>query len=280
MDRSLQFGEQPARSTAPCVGVFDSGVGGLSVLRALHDRMPGVPLLYVGDSAHAPYGERSEQYVMDRSRRIVAHLLQQGAAGVVVACNTATAVAVRELRGEWPSVPIIGVEPGLKPALAATRNRRIGVMATPATLASAKFRTLIEAHASGATVLARPCPGLASLIEGGDLGAPALLDAIEQHAAALRAERIDTVVLGCTHYAFVSDLVQAAMGPEVHIVDTADAVARHSAERLRSLHSAGDAPMPRLQTTGNAERLRAIACAWLPFACEVEGMVETVPPIA
>jgi len=272
MDSSLHFGGPTAHSAAACVGVFDSGVGGLSVLRALHDRMPGVPLLYVADSGHAPYGERSDAYVMARSRCIVEHLLAQGAQGVVIACNTATAVAVRELRSALPSVPIIGVEPGLKPALAVTRNRRIGVMATPSTLASAKFQALIDAHANGATVVARPCPGLAALIERGELDAPALIEAVAEHTAALRAAQVDTVVLGCTHYTFVHDHIQRAMGTDVRIIDTAEAVARHSAERLRTLPIPPIARAPLLQTTGEVERLRQIASAWLPFACSVERM--------
>jgi glutamate racemase len=254
-----------------CIGVFDSGVGGLSVLRALRAQWPRAPLVYLADSGHAPYGERTPDYVLDRSRRILARLRQEGAAGLVIACNTATAIAVQALRSETPDFTIIGVEPGLKPAVQATRNGRIGVMATPGTLASEKFARLVASQAQGVTVVPRPCPGLARLIEDGDLHAPALLAAIDQHAAALRTAGVDTVVLGCTHYAFVHAQIQAAMGPDVQIVDTADAVARHAVRSLHGRVADSDAPA-RLITTGDPERLRRIAAAWLPFACSVEAL--------
>lgn len=272
MDSSLHFDGNP-RPASAWVGVFDSGVGGLSVLRALRERLPDASLLYVADSAHAPYGERADRHVLDRSNRIISHLAQAGAVGVVIACNTATAIAARSLRDAWPDLPIVGVEPGLKPAVAVSRTGRIGVLATPGTLASDKFRALMETQAANASITLRPCPGLARLIEGGDLAAPALLEAIDEHTAFLRAAEVDTVVLGCTHYAFVRHHIEVAMGPGVQIVDTADAVARHAATRLGQFIERGAAStVPRLQTTGDVERLRAIAAAWLPFACTVEPM--------
>ncbi|HJV97018.1 MAG TPA: glutamate racemase [Albitalea sp.] len=254
-----------------CIGIFDSGVGGLSVLRELRAQLPSAPLLYVADSAHAPYGERSDAYVLDRSRHIALHLREQGAVGIVVACNTATAMAVRHLRELLPELPIIGVEPGLKPAVAATRNGRIGVLATPGTLASEKFQRLLQAQ-PGVTVTARPCPGLAHLIEQGDLAAPALRAAIEAHCAALRAADVDTVVLGCTHYAFVHDQIQAAMGAQVRIIDTAEAVARHTARTLAGRFAGDGVAATHLQTTGDPQRLREIAGAWLAFPCTVAGI--------
>ena len=252
-----------------CIGVFDSGVGGLSVLRALRRQWPKAPLLYVADSGHAPYGERSPDYVLARSRHIMDHLRAEGAAGMVIACNTATAIAVQALRADCPEFPIVGVEPGLKPAAQATRNGRIGVMATPGTLASEKFARLVAAQAQGVVVVPQPCPGLARLIENGNLQAPALVASIEAHAAALRAAEVDTVVLGCTHYAFVHAQIQAAMGPDVLIVDTAEAVARHASRSLHDRVVDSDAPA-RLQTTGEPGRLREIAAAWLPFPHVVE----------
>jgi glutamate racemase len=270
MDSSPHF-EPTVRQIGACVGVFDSGVGGLSVLRALRERLPDASLLYVADSAHAPYGERSDRHVHDRSDRIISHLVEAGAVGVVIACNTATAIAARRLRETWPALPIVGVEPGLKPAVATSRKGRIGVMATPGTLASEKFRILMAAQAANAHITLRPCPGLARLIEDGDLDSPALLQAIAEHAAFLRAANVDTVVLGCTHYPFVRHHIEAAMGPGVQIIDTADAVARHAAARLSPIIGRGmTTGSPRLQTTGDTERLRTIAAAWLPFACSVE----------
>jgi glutamate racemase len=273
MDSPLQFREQTARSQQPCLGVFDSGVGGLSVLRALRSELPSAPLLYVADSAHAPYGERSDEYVIDRSRRIMDHLMSEGAIGLVIACNTATAIAIRELRTSCPAFPIIGVEPGLKPAAAATRNGRVGVMATPGTIASAKFQALMKTHGAGVAVTQQPCPGLARLIEEGDLSSPQLRTAVDEHTTPLRDAGVDTIVLGCTHYPFVRHLIESAMGPKVQIIDTADAVARHAANTLRGWLPGSDAtPTTRLQTTGDAERLRTIAAAWLPFLCTVENI--------
>jgi glutamate racemase len=251
------------------IGVFDSGVGGLSVLKALQRELPRAPLIYVADSAHAPYGERSDDFVRARASAIAAHLLALGCRGLVVACNTATAIAVRHLRETLPQIPIVGVEPGIKPAVGTTRNGRIGVMATRGTLASEKFQRLVAEQARGVHVTLQACPGLARLIEDGDLDAPALRDAIESHADALRAADVDTVVLGCTHYTFVHHHVHAAMGAHVRIVDTADAVARHAARTLASCVDETSAPGIRLHTTGQAAHLQAVAAAWLPFAFTV-----------
>lgn len=278
MDSPPQFHRRNTGSRQACIGVFDSGVGGLSVLRSLRVQLPTARLLYVADSAHAPYGERSSEYVIDRSRRIMDHLLGEGAIGLVIACNTATAIAVRELRASCPNFPIVGVEPGLKPAVAATRNGRVGVMATPGTIASAKFEILMQTHGAGATITPRPCPCLARLIEEGDLNSLALRAAVKEYTDPLRDAGVDTLVLGCTHYPFVRHLIEAAMGPNVLIIDTANAVARHAANTLRGLLPlgktvAGEAPsVTRLQTTGDTERLRTIATAWLPFLCTVESL--------
>lgn len=254
--------------TAGRIGIFDSGVGGLSVLRALRPHLSATTLHYVADSAHAPYGERADAFILDRSRRLAQHLLDAGATTLVIACNTATAVAVGPLRAIHASVPIVGVEPGIKPAVAASRNGRVGVMATGATLRSAKFRALLDAHAGGARIHAQACEGLAAAIEAGDLDAPPLRGLVERHCAPLRAAGVDTVVLGCTHYPFVRSLVEAALGAGVKVVDTADAVARRAAEiAAPATPSVPGAVL--LETTGNAAHLRALAARWLPFACDV-----------
>lgn len=268
----------PPATPRDCIGVFDSGVGGLSVLAALHERLPGTPLRYVADSAHAPYGERSDAFIVERSRCIAAHLVEQGARGLVVACNTATAAAVQALRAQYGALPIVGVEPGLKPAAALTRVRRVGVLATPSTLASERFAALLRAQPPEVRFVTRACPGLAALIEEGDLDAPALRAAVGEHTAPLRAAGVDTVVLGCTHYRFVRHLVEAALGRGVQVVDTADAVARHAASRFASfVRHDGPASTVQLQTTGDAARLQRIAAAWLPFACSVDALPVTRP---
>lgn len=279
-------GDTHARSiqgspTHPRIGIFDSGVGGLSVLRSLQAALPRASLTYIADSANAPYGERDDDFVVHRSELLAAWLVAAGAQLLVVACNTATAAAVHRLRATWPSMPIVGVEPGLKPAVAASVNRRIGVLATPSTLRSGKFQRLLEQHTLNAQVHLQPCPGLAALIEQGELHAPALTAMVETYCTPLRVAGVDAVVLGCTHYAFISELIGAAMGGSVRLIDTAEAVARHAAN-LAGKRDPGDGrnieldSLPgttgsvRLVTTGSAELLQRVAASWLGLQCEVE----------
>lgn len=259
---------------ADSIGVFDSGLGGLSVLRALHRQLPQAPLRYLADSANAPYGDRSEAFIVERSQRIAQHLVAQGAKLLVVACNTATAAAVASLRERWPALPIVGVEPGLKPAAAATRNGRVGVLATTGTLRSEKFRQLLARQSDAVQITAQPCPGLVDLIERGALDTAELRAMVERCCAPLREAGVDTVVLGCTHYPFVQHLIAAAMGPQVQIIDTADAVARRAAQLWQASgaahvtdDTAGDAV--RLETTGDVAALQRVAASWLAFRCEV-----------
>jgi len=250
--------------SASCIGLFDSGVGGLSVLGALRVRLPRAALVYIADSAHAPYGERDPAVVLDRSFRLTERLLLEGASMVVVACNTATALAIDSLRARWPATPFIGVEPGIKPAARLTRNGRIGVMATPATLASARLRSLVERHAAGVQVTLQPCPGLAAAIERGALEDTELCALIERCCEPLRKAKVDTVVLGCTHYPFVADRI-AALLPEARLIDTAQPVA----ERACALWTGSDRERPpRLLTTGDANLLSSVAARWLDLAAD------------
>jgi len=253
----------------PLIGVFDSGVGGLSVLKALHQQLPSNDLLYVADSANAPYGERSDEFITDRTHRVASHLLAQGAQLLVLACNTATAVSAASLRERWPGLSIVAVEPGIKPAVAASRNGRIGVMATPATLRSDKFQRLAQTHRSDAHIHLQPCPGLAGQIERLEADSPALLDLIQRFTAPLREAEVDTVVLGCTHYPFVARQIRAALGAEVTLIDTADAVARQVRRLAGHQSQAAPAGKVRLQTTGTVESLEQFARHWLSMACQV-----------
>lgn len=264
---------------APCIGVFDSGLGGLSVLRAVRRLLPQARLLYVADSGFAPYGERETTFVRHRSLAIAQFLRRQGAHMLVVACNTATAAAVEELRERFAGWPIVGVEPGVKPATAATRNGRIGVLATEGTLRSGRFQLLAQAHAAHVELYLQPCPGLAAAIEHGDLDAPELLGTIERCCQPLRAAGVDTVVLGCTHYPFVAHHIQAALGPSVRLIDTAEAVARRTSQLLpnaaapRRASPAHDEPV-RLWTTGDATLLAEVTRRWLDFPCRVARLSE------
>lgn len=220
------------------VGIFDSGVGGLSVLRHIQAQLPHEHLLYFADTSFAPYGDKSEPVVINRVLSVADFLLQQGAKALVVACNTATVAAVRELRERHPGMPIVGVEPGLKPAASLTRNGNIGVMATERTLRSAKFlllRDQIQA-ASNARFLLQPCVGLVDQIEFGALDSAETTAMLERYIHPLLAQDADTLVLGCTHYplvrASIERLLKDAGRLDVALVDTGDAVARQLARLL------------------------------------------------
>ena len=236
--------------------MFDSGVGGLTVLRELHRQLPAVSLRYVADAAHAPYGQRSPDFIVQRCLVLARHLVDQGAALLVVACNTATAHAIAALRQQWPALPIVGTEPGIKPAVMASRCGRIGVLATPATIASARYQSLLERHSGGAEVVSQPCPGLADLIETGELDSPDMAELLEAHCAPLRAAGVDTVLMGCTHYPLVQRQLQAALGPEVSLLNIETAVAQQAARLWRQLDlPPNDAAAITLETTGNAQAL-------------------------
>jgi glutamate racemase len=259
------------------IGVFDSGLGGLSVLKALHERLPLADLTYVADSAHAPYGERDDDFIAARSKDICDHLIAASVDAIVVACNTATAAAIHLLREAYPGMPIIGVEPGVKPAVAHSGNKRIGVLATPSTLASDKYKRLIETHGHGATIVSQACPGLAKEIESGQLDTPALRDLIERFSEPLRNANVDTVVLGCTHYPFVAPLFQQALGDKVNIVDTAKAVTEHTARlcvKNQGVHPGLQAHHTstgklRFCTSADPAHLATVVYNWLGVSCDV-----------
>ncbi|MGA0612717.1 glutamate racemase [Caldimonas sp. KR1-144] len=266
---------EPAAIGSPTlhVGVFDSGVGGLSVLRALRRHLPGARLSYLADSAHAPYGERDAAFVAERSRAMTSVLVERGAQLVVVACNTATALAIDGLREAHPSLPFVGVEPGIKPALAATRVGRVGVMATSATLSSERFRRLLQAQAAlhpSVDVALQPCPGLARALEQGPAGMAQVAELAQRYARPLREARVDVVVLGCTHYPFAAAEIAAALGPDVTLLDTAVAVAQQAARLAANLEPLAitDASTT-LGTTGDPQALADIARAWLDFPFDV-----------
>lgn len=217
------------------IGVFDSGVGGLSVLREIRSQLPAESLLYVADAAYVPYGEKSPTLIRQRCQRIAGFLQEQGAKALVVACNTATAAAVTELRQKYPQLPVLGMEPAVKPAAAATRSGVVGVLATTGTLKSARFAALLDRFAGDIQVLTMPCPGLVERIEQGELDSPYLRQMVQGFVQPLLNEGCDTLILGCTHYPFIRPVLTALLPPEVILIDTAAAVARHLAFRLDGL---------------------------------------------
>jgi glutamate racemase len=247
-----------AIESPPRIGIFDSGVGGLSVLRAMLRRLPTVSMIYVGDVSQAPYGERPTAEIVDRCERIVSFLADQGATMIVVACNTATVTAIAQLRERWPALTFVGVEPGVKPAAAHSRARRIAVLATPATSASERLRQLVDHHAAGVDVHILPCPGLAAAIERGALHGPELLDVLQPLCNRARAAQVDTVVLGCTHYAFVADTIQKLLGPGITLIDTTAAIAERIASLWPIEHRAADSPVARVTSTGSAVTMQRL----------------------
>lgn len=213
------------------VGVFDSGVGGISVLRSLVAELPHEDFRFFGDSANAPYGEKSEERVLQLSRSVAEKLMADGAKAIVIACNTATAVAAPTLRAAHPEVPIVGVEPALKPAARALPQGRVLVMATEITLRLEKYHELVRAWGGSCEVVPVPCPGLAARIEQGRLDAPDLQTMIEGYVGAWR-DRVDGVVLGCTHYPFVRRQIAQAVGPRARFFDGGPGTARQLHARL------------------------------------------------
>lgn len=224
-------------ANAPIV-VFDSGVGGLSVLRHIRAQLPHEHLLYFADAGFAPYGDKPEQVVAERSLAIADFLVGRGAKALVVACNTATVAAIKLLRAHYPEMPIVGVEPGLKPAAAASRNGKVGVMATDSTLAGEKFLLLRDqvSQAGKAEFLLQGCTGLADQVDLGELDTAATVAMLERYIVPLLDQGADTLVLGCTHYPFVLPAIEAIIARsaqrEVVLIDTGDAVARQLARLL------------------------------------------------
>lgn len=218
--------------SAKPIGVFDSGIGGLSVLKHIHACLPNEQLLYFADSGFAPYGGRPETEIVARSLAIAEFLIQREAKALVVACNTATAAAIKALRERYPSLPVVGVEPGLKPAAALTQSGIVGVLATQRTLASEKFERLREqvSATTGVTFLPQPCVGLADQVEKGELQSPETAALLRRYVEPLIEQGVDTLVLGCTHYPFVQPLLEEIAGrittKPVTIVDTGEPVAR------------------------------------------------------
>lgn len=242
------------------VGIFDSGVGGLSVLREIRQLLPQESLLYVADSGHVPYGEKSPEYIRERCIRITEHLLAQGAKALVLACNTATAAAAADLRERYPQLPIVGMEPAVKPAAAATRSGVVGVLATTGTLKSARFAALLDRFASDVRVVTQPCPGLVECIEAGELQAPATRELLQRYVEPLLAEGCDTLILGCTHYPFLRPLLHTLVPESVSLVDTGAAVARQLQRLLdqHDLQALGPAQPTRYWSSGAPERLRQV----------------------
>jgi len=220
------------------IGVFDSGLGGLSVLQAIRRALPCEDLLYAADSGHAPYGDRDEAHIIERSLRMVDFLVGSGAKLIVVACNTATVVAAERLRAAF-DIPIVAMEPAIKPAAAITRTRVVGVLATSRTLASPAVSRLCERYGADVDIRLQACPGLVTQVERGELDSEVTRELLAQYVLPLLAAGADTLVLGCTHYPFLEPAIRRLAGPDVTIVESAAAVAREVTRRTAGLRHPG-----------------------------------------
>jgi glutamate racemase len=213
------------------IGVFDSGVGGLTVLNHIRNILPNEDLIYVADRQHVPYGSKGDSFTRDRTNSIANFLIELPVKALVVACNTATAAAIHHLRNHL-TLPIIGMEPGVKPAATQSRNGKIGILATEGTLDSSKFKILLERHANNAELFIKPCHGWVESIEGGSISETATLEMIRKTLDPILNKEIDTLVLGCTHYPFLMERIKQVTGDEINIIDTGLAVAQQLHRRL------------------------------------------------
>lgn len=246
------------------IGVFDSGVGGLSVLRHIRHTLPHERLIYVADSAHVPYGDKTASYIEQRSLALTRFLIEQGADAIVIACNTATAAAAATLRSQF-NLPILAMEPAVKPAVAATRSGVVGVLATIGTLESARFAALLEKYADEVEIVTQGCPGLVEQIERGELDSARTRELVERYTAPLLARGADTLILGCTHYPFLAPLIREVAGMDIKLIDTGEAVARHLQRRIQNelpARSAGDASAQFFTSGDAAQASRIMSRLW------------------
>lgn len=216
------------------IGVFDSGVGGLSVLREIRKLLPEEDLLYVADSAHAPYGDKSKEFILNRSSTIMDFFTSRNVKAIVVACNTATGAAVKELRPQY-NVPMIAMEPAVKPASERSRTGIIGVLATSRTIDSNNFQILFARFADKVTILPQACPGLVEQVERGNLNGDSIRSLIAQYIQPLLVQNVDMIVLGCTHYPFLAPIIQEIAGSSVTVIDSGSAIARELKSRLEKI---------------------------------------------
>lgn len=208
------------------VGIFDSGIGGVSVLTAIRAELPTVDLIYTGDNLHLPYGEKTMEEIRTYSRGVVDFLKSKGCNVIVIACNTASAAALKKLREEYSGITFVGMEPAVKPAAEQTQTGVVGVMATTATFQGELFASVVERFASGVKVIQQPCPGLVQQIEAGELDSPDTMRMLRGWLEPMKAQNIDRIVLGCTHYPFVKNAIKTILGDAVTIIDPAPAIAK------------------------------------------------------
>ncbi len=257
------------------IGVFDSGVGGLSVLRAMREQMPNESVIYFGDQGHVPYGPRSMEEIQKFSEGITRFLLEQNSKLIVVACNTASAAALKHLRGQFPEVPFVGMEPAVKPAAEITKTGKVGVLATPATFQGALYASVVERFGAGVEFFQNTCPGLVGQIEKGELESNTTRAILEDALLPMLEKNIDTVVLGCTHYPFVIPLIEQIVGDNVRVIDPAPSVARQVKRLLEAdgkMNQTSESLRVQFYTSADPASMKSL----LPLLLGTNGEVEAV----
>lgn len=255
------------------IGVFDSGVGGISVLRAIREQLPEESVIYFGDQGHIPYGPRPMEQIRNFSEAITNFLLERNAKIIVVACNTASAAALNYLRQKFPGIQFVGMEPAVKPAAEHTRTGKVGVLATPATFQGALYASVVERFANGVELFQDTCPGLVQLIEQGNLSGEEPRKILEEALLPMLQKNIDTVVLGCTHYPFVIPLIEKIVGEKARVIDPAPSVAKQirrllEAQKLRNQSEAKS--KVKFYTSGEPAALKTMLPTLLGEAGEVQ----------
>jgi len=255
-----------AEQNSSPIGVFDSGVGGVSVMREISSLLPSENIIYFADSANVPYGNKSPEFIAKRCHEISHFLISKSCKIIVIACNTATASAIKSLRTAFPDTPFVGMEPAVKPATTASRVKKIGVLATVGTLKSALFAALLDKFAAGTEVIAQPAPGLVECVENGELNTDATKKLVKSFVEPLLKKEVDVIVLGCTHYPFLKSVIAEIAGPHVKLVDTGEAVARQVTRILsksRLLADKNETPQFEFFTSGDAKKAEdVISVLW------------------
>lgn len=255
------------------VGIFDSGVGGISVLRAIREQMPEESIIYFGDQGHVPYGSRSMEQIQSFSEAITRFLLEHGAKIIVVACNTASAAALKDLREKFADVQFVGMEPAVKPAAERTQTGKVGILATPATFQGALYASVVERFANGVELFQDTCPGLVQQIEQGNLNGAETRRILENALMPMLEKNIDTVVLGCTHYPFVIPLIQQIVGENIRVIDPAPAVAKQTGRLLEAQgmeNKSESKGQVKFYTSGNPDAFKSLLPTLLGESAQVQ----------
>ncbi|MCU7800435.1 MAG: glutamate racemase [gamma proteobacterium symbiont of Lucinoma myriamae] len=256
------------------IGIFDSGVGGLSVLQHIHQLLPHEHILYIADSGYAPYGCQDNSFIEQRSRVITERLITQGAKAIVIACNTATASIIESFRQQY-GIPFVGVEPGIKPAIAMTKNGHIGIMATTGTLSSTRYSELSQRFGNIVNIHNQACPGLADQVEAGLLDAPDTTQLLKKYLRKLEKKQVDTIVFGCTHYSFLTSQIKKIMGPSIQLVDTSYAIAEQLERVLEQEKSKNKAMSGSINyyTTGSIDNTKSTILSLLGYEVSVSHLL-------